>query len=1028
MIEEKPYQRIKNSISIIHYGTTHAGAEFTTGQKPRSPYCPHCGLSKDKGESSKFCVYKPKQYKCLDCGETGSVIDYVQAHKGFSKESETIKYLNKLYGGLQQPITPIIPTDNTSNDDEKRKANAVDEILKNSSYVSPDELTEILKRREFGELAKIGAKILRSQRICKDNYYKNTEQLKSKYALVVPIKDNDGNTPALQKIGTTKPFSKRCFGKMKGYYLATPLEEKYPELIVVESFFCAVALACVGYNAIAIFSTSNTKNIELIKEKFNDREIYLWLDAGEDDKTKKCIEEHAIHGVFWDSNIKKGFDINDLLESSCDGFSDEIRKYIEKSLPKKKKQPVSFVEPDTSKYKKFEHLAKDIRELKEKEVLLFSAPTGTGKTFFIAQEIVRLCCTTDKLITVFTNSINSVDNIYNEVRSAARSQGIDSLDVTKNVLGKVADNENYNSKHIGRVAIATYYSLGRKGHTNAQKVSVSDIDDPRRQLINGDRILFCDEIQSLVEFCKVNEPLAARYYRNKDGYRKIQKCQVNTKNKDACANCVMAYKRMPPDEKFKKSHFPGSFFEEGRENHQKCELITELFDDLWSINTYDNCDQGLFTKMLEENINYELDKPRDVDNEKENDVIFAEYLSDLLSKLKYPQISMSMPTLKKTEQPIAPSEALKIDKSQRRKQVKFYPQACQVPHLKGYDILPLLQMLQASKIVMCSATIPDDTTKLLQDVLPKKNWSFRLEKVDKDIVQFSAIFLTTKETLSQHTLVALAKILDEETIIVAKTKTEANAIYWSATEKCKLYDGGQFIETIHGKTEKGEKKILVTYLRSTLLTGLNFPDKNVMILDCNSFFPQIICTAKTKEARRAEMLKKLQLLITQAIGRLLRTTPEKMKIGVDDRNIIFVLHGIPNDLELELDDRLFTRKKVIPEMFVTKKKPYESLRDAIDEARRFFQVSDYQAKEKEEQKQHASKQYKKFGRSALSQDQRKLVQTPNEKRFQKLMDKAQEHNGTWREFCISANMPRLKKNGNINIRQEKKLRKVIENK
>lgn len=739
---------------------------------------------------------------------------------------------------------------------------------------------------------------------------------------------------------------------------------------------------------------------------------------------EKC--DYCENPVLFDST-NKCYNLDERTLHQCKKDSKKKITQHYSSLVQNNEPQVSFIEPDTSKYKKFEHLAKDIRELKEKEVLLFSAPTGSGKTYFLAQEIIRLCCKTSKCITVLTNSINSVKNIYNEIIFAAKSQGIDSPDVTKNVLGKVADDENYSSKRIGRVAIATYYSLGRKGHTNTPKSSVSDIGDPRKQLLGEDRILFCDEIQSLIEFCKVNEPLAARYYRTKDTYNKIQKCQVSTKNKDACTNCVMAYKRKAPDSKFQQSHFPNSFFEDSRENHQDCELITEIFDDLWNIKTYDNC-EGVFTKMLEENINYELEKPRDIDKTKENDVIFSDFLRDLLSKLKYPQLSMSSPVNRETQQPIAPGEALKIDSSERSKQVMFYPQTCRVPHLKGYDILPLLQILQSEKIIMCSATIPDDTAKLLDDILPQKGWSFRLEEVDKEIVKFSAMFLTTKETLSQHTLVELAKALKEETIIVAKTKTEASAIYWSATETSKLYDGGQFIETIRGETEEHNKQILVTYLRSTLLTGLNFPNKNVMVVDCNSFFPQIICTAKTRDDRRIEMLKKLQLLITQSIGRLLRTTEEKRKIGVDDRNIVFVLHGIPTDLKLELDDRLFSRKETVSEIFVTKEKVYNSIRKAIEDARRTFQVKNYRAEEIEDKKQYANSRCKKHGRSALSKNQRKFVQPPDEKRFQNLMCKAWQHKGTWRQFYISANISRLKKNGKIDESQEMELRQIVEEK
>ena len=998
-------RRIKDTVSLQEYATSQMGMQFEAKyDKPRSWYCPHCGGSDSKPHKSPpFCIYKPRKYKCFACDKSGSIIDLVMAHKQFTDESQVVKYLtsNNL---PSEPIQSIIPSENLEDEkhDNERKSNKVKNILKYSRHATPDQLSKVLERRGFGELAKVGASILHRQRISTDSHKSSlNNEIQELHSLVVPLQDNDGNTQAVQKIGMTK-FNKMSHGRMLGYYMATPLEERYKEVVVVESFFCAVALACIGYNAAAIFSTSNTKNVKLVKERFKDRDIHLWLDAGEDEKTLQCISEHAVRGLFWKNGSEKGFDINDLLKASCGRFSDEVRWHIENSLPEREKPPIEFVEPDTSDYKDIRHIVKDIDELSDRNILMFSAPTGTGKTYLYANEIVRMCYNDrDCKVTVLTNSIKSVDNIISKVRDAAKVQGMD-IDVTRNVSDRVTE-ETHDQLRVGQVAVATYASLGRKGHTNVAKPAATE-------LVKRDRVLFCDEIQALIDgVCKVNVPLASRFSKDKSTYRKVAKCPANRNRPNACASCIMAHKRESPD-RYNKLVFPKAFSDTDLDSNLKGELVTERFDDLWDVSTYAN-DGGVFNKFLDESISYELDKPREIDDSKEDALIFDEFLEDLLGKLKYPQLSMVSPQFQEDNEAVNPSKILEMEVSQRTSIVKFPDQPCQVPHLKGYDILPILQILQASKIVMCSATIPVDTEKLLKEVLSHKDWQLHIRHVNKVEVKFNATFLVTSKILSQNTQVEICKRLGHRTLIAAKTKDICNSIYrGSCGENVEKFANGDFEDTGRSRAsqDSNRKRITITYLRSALLTGLDYPDKDVMILNCQSFYPQIVCTERDKDKRRAEMIRQLQTMITQAIGRVLRTSKENRELGYDNRRIVFLLHGL--DYSIEVNKELFESCPVVSERFITQNEKYQAICDAIDEARRGLVVSDHKAIEISEKQRKAQQQYMRTGKSRMSKSQRKHVDiTPSDKRLQKLIEKAKRHTGTWREFYKSNNLDRLSK-------------------
>lgn len=684
------------------------------------------------------------------------------------------------------------------------------------------------------------------------------------------------------------------------------------------------------------------------------------------------------------------------------------------SPPMSQQQPISminFIEPATDNYQEIHHMAEHIRGLESKKLFLFSAPTGTGKTHMLADEIIRMYKDTCPVITILTNSIKSVDNFIEKIEAAAKLQKMPPwLDITRNVTDRSQD--HYDPCRVGQIAVATYHSLGRKGHTDIEKLGA-------HELIKG-RIVICDEIQALIEFSKIHLPLSARYKLNGSTYLKANKCPVKNNNPGACNTCMMAYRRRSPD-KFRKLEHVREFEQEAVEMYTREEHMTEKFEALWDVSTYEN-DEGVFNKFLDENIDYELTEPREVDDSKEKELLFAEYIESLLTKLKYPQLSMVSPINKSDNTAMLLGSVIAIEPSDRKSQVRFPEQACQVPHLKGIDIMPLLQILQAEKVVMCSATIPEETMELLEDVIIKKDWSMKVETVDKVNVTYNAVFLTTTKTLSRDTLTKVCQDMKHESLVLMRTMEECVRVYNGVGgNDIEMYRSGDFEDSRRlrkGNTSE-DKRITAAYLRSPLATGLDFPDKLVLVVDCQGFYPQIVCTKRNRAERLAEMNKQATRLVIQAVGRLLRTNEDGRNNGFDDRSIVVLLHGL--DYEIEIDKSLFHSIRLInDDRFITRTKTYAAVTGAIDEAVRRVDITDYRSAEKQKHADESRQLYLSLGRRGLSKKQRNNVDlSADDKRMIDLTEKAKTHTGAWREFARTHNVSRLPK------RHQKKLMQLI---
>lgn len=688
----------------------------------------------------------------------------------------------------------------------------------------------------------------------------------------------------------------------------------------------------------------------------------------------------------------------------------------------------------------FADIAPKVQALKNNEIMTISAPTGTGKSYFYAQQAVEFA-RKNQPVTIITGSIDTVENIEKYVLKVLEEQSIQGIHVTKNISKQHPGGLGIgNSESQGDIVITTYAYLGRIGYTD--KISPVNV-------LLKDRVLLCDEIQTLTEnFCKINLPLSERFTLQRRLYRANGKCPYKGKTqtvgeKPHCRNCLLGYERMDP--------MPGNYYTQRIRRtmskadleHQTRPLFRLLPSDIWSADTYENHDH-MFFRPLDNMPSIELPhntsevKEYESPIDKENDIEFSNYVDSIYEYMLFPQLTMYAPTTEdKLIRPVDVEEG---------NVVRFPYNSCMSPVLKGLDILPFLQLMQADKIVIASATIPPELNEILDFLTHKKEWTVLRETVDYYPFSFSGTFLATRKRLSPYELAKIAAKITGETLFVSGTKSEADTLYKTLQAEVGKNNVEKFcMDSIRdgGDTNRDRPKtnmlnllaqFAVAYLRNNALTGLNMPHKNCLSIDCSGIPPQIICTQKDRDARIQEVIDKVIMLIVQAIGRLLRSNQEAIpgQTVMDGRNIVILLHGIPCEaedavrefMEKVVNKKLFHELSIIVENFVTEKKPYENIAEAIELALKGEEIPNYREIEHKEMVEIANEKFKDGGLRNVPTNLRDLISTEmkNERarlakrksksaKWDSLIQEAKERKAegfTYSQFYKQKNIPRTK--------------------
>lgn len=298
----------------------------------------------------------------------------------------------------------------------------------------------------------------------------------------------------------------------------------------------------------------------------------------------------------------------------------------------------------------------------------------------------------------------------------------------------------------------------------------------------------------------------------------------------------------------------------------------------------------------------------------------------------------------------------------------FFPvSACSIPMLSGRLLLPFLQLLKAKQVTFMSATIPENFSIFIKDLamalLSEPVKTFAIEEIP---FKFNVTCLKTNERLSLDKQAKIVKELskknpDENIFVCTARKSESEPLYgelrllgdvalyyrkdWNKTEESRFEN----IETEKKQTQEATIRKIVTYSRSAITRGANFPKVCIAMIDCNQFIPQAsldnIRPGISKEEIASLMTKEIKENLTQIVGRFFRSELQRTKeTQIDKRQIVIFLHGLPDEVQtFTFDERLLAEyKEYRNESFLSLLPKYEtvSVIDAIETARKGLPVPD----------------------------------------------------------------------------------------
>jgi len=168
---------------------------------------------------------------------------------------------------------------------------------------------------------------------------------------------------------------------------------------------------------------------------------------------------------------------------------------------------------------------------------------------------------------------------------------------------------------------------------------------------------------------------------------------------------------------------------------------------------------------------------------------------------------------------------------------------------------------------------------------------------------------------------------------------------WNKTEESRFEN----IETEKTQNQEALIRKIITYSRSAITRGANFPKVCLAIIDCNQFIPKAalddIRPGLSESEINALMTKEIKENLTQIVGRFFRSELQRTKeTQIDARQIVILLHGLPDDVQdFTFDEKLLAEyKEYRNESFFSLLPKYEveSIVFAIQKAREGLLIPD----------------------------------------------------------------------------------------
>jgi hypothetical protein len=178
--------------------------------------------------------------------------------------------------------------------------------------------------------------------------------------------------------------------------------------------------------------------------------------------------------------------------------------------------------------------------------------------------------------------------------------------------------------------------------------------------------------------------------------------------------------------------------------------------------------------------------------------------------------------------------------------------------------------------------------------------------------------------------------------------------------------------------EKDAIKVYVTYARSSIARGEDFPEVNLLIVDCQQFLPfsaiAEIKAGMSKDEKLQKLIEDITRTVLQIIGRTLRSELERVpgQTVKDTRKIVVLLHGLPEPLlGFSVPSEVTHNQQEIIGTFISPdpKEMVSSCSEAILDALAGKTPKNYHEIAREKATEHAAKE----GQDALSKNQRSLL-------------------------------------------------------
>jgi hypothetical protein len=564
-----------------------------------------------------------------------------------------------------------------------------------------------------------------------------------------------------------------------------------------------------------------------------------------------------------------------------------------------------------------------IEKIREKSLVLFQGGTGIGKTFTMLLAMVYYALRGIPTV-LFCSTVAEARRVIEKLKGIAQKEGLAQTALSFITSRSVATEEEEQDQiaeplALRKIIVTTYGYLGRKGDTaSGYKLA--------HQMIEG-RIVFCDEVQELWGKILVAYPLLARYVlslAHKMGggtYSRAVKCP-KTARKGECSKCTLAALRKSIDKQTHERKFYFDFSERTLATHiERDDLGVSSWDTLLNPQKYLHVNNTLFYQPLFFNCTYDLLADM-------NAQTYIEFLTHLAKHLYNAHIRNEYPIDKKEATPILPETILTMNELEQDT-VKFPVMACGIPTLCGVDLLGLLQFFGGSvqsttpkgtkeekfkgakSIIMSSATIPESFATLMAEIAEKKIWTLEHKELDEIPFKFDVTLLKTQRLLSNDRIakliIALDKIRQEKAFVVTSRKSESDSLVIDL--RAVIPDKVVYFIRRDFETERATKglktiieKYYVTYSRSAISRGEDFPEVNFLILDCQQFLPfaaiaEIHPLMSDKDKNDA-LIADIRQNITQVLGRLLRSLLARVpgQTIKDTRKIVVVIHGLPEGL------------------------------------------------------------------------------------------------------------------------------------